>query len=253
MAKIVLEQVSLDFPILGPNSRSLRSKILPGRVGGKLSKNSSGHPIVRALHNISLSIGDGDRVALLGQNGSGKTTLLRVANGVYQPTSGSVKLSGTVGSLIDISLGFNPEATGRENVFLRGYLLGIQKNQLRGIFDEIVEFTALGDFIDMPIRTYSSGMQMRLAFAVSTLIQPEVLLMDEWLSVGDEAFRERAEARLGEVVSGSKILLLASHSRELVRSLCTRAVWLHNGEVRSEGDVEVVANEYFSWRLDAEH
>lgn len=251
MARIVLEDVSLDFPLLGANSRSLRSKLVPSRVGGNLQRDSSGYPIVKALKGISAQFEEGDKVALLGQNGSGKTTLLRVVHGIYQPTSGSALVEGSIGSLIDISLGFNPEATGRENIFLRASLLGMKKENIRQVFDEIVEFTELGDFIDVPIRTYSSGMQMRLAFAVSTLIQPEILLMDEWLSVGDESFRAKAEERLRQVVSGSQILLLASHSRALVESLCSKAVWLRHGSVVAMGSADTVISEYFSWRLES--
>lgn len=247
MVHLQFSQASLDFPLLGTNAKSLRSRLLPSRVGGVLG-NSSRHTIVRALDDVNLSIQEGDRVGLLGQNGSGKTTLLRVASGVYQPTSGSVNRLGTVGSLIDISLGFNPEATGRDNIYLRAALLGIPKKKIKSLFDEIADFTELGDFIEMPVRTFSSGMQMRLAFAVSTLIQPEILLMDEWLSVGDESFREKAEARLSDVVKQSRILLLASHSRDLIERTCTHAVWLHKGEIRLQGAAKEVCGEYFSWR-----
>lgn len=252
MAEIFFDNVTVDFPLMGANSRSLRSKLAPSRLGGTLQRAHSGQTIVRGLSEISLNVREGDRIALLGQNGSGKTTLLRVAHGIYKPTSGSLVAHGSIGSLIDISLGFNPEATGRENLFLRASLLGISRNQVREVFEEVLEFTELGEFIDVPIRTYSSGMQMRLAFAVSTLIQPEILLMDEWLSVGDEGFREKAETRLRKVVSGSKILLLASHSRELIERLCNKAIWLKQGQLFRVGPADKVSEEYFSFRPEVE-
>ena len=250
MARISFENVSIEFPLLGANNRSLRSKLAPSRVGGDLKRNTSGHTHVQALKNFSAQFEQGDRVALLGQNGSGKTTLLRVALGVYRPSRGTVLIEGTTGSLIDISLGFNPEATGRENIFLRASLLGIKKPRVMEIIDELLDFTELDNFIDLPIRTYSTGMQMRLAFAVSTIVQPEILLMDEWLSVGDEDFREKAELRLRRVVADSQILVLASHSRALVTSLCNKAIWLRQGNIVAAGSVEAVSDEYFSWRND---
>ena len=248
MTEILFTNVTLDYPLLGANSRSIRNRILPPRVGGVLNKNESGVLSVRALDNIDISFAEGDRVALLGPNGSGKSTLLRVASGVFQPSSGSVRRKGSIGSLIDIGLGLNPEATGRENIFLRANLLGIKKRDVDDIFVEILSFTGLGEFIDMPMRTYSSGMQMRLAFALSTVNRPEILLMDEWLSVGDESFREKAEGRLSNVLEQSKILVLASHSRSLVEKLCNRAVWLSGGSVVQDGNILDVTQEYFSWR-----
>ena len=248
MAKISLHDVVIDYPLLGPNSRSLRNLILPPVIGGALQKQSGGHVTVRALDGVTLDFRDGERVALLGANGSGKSTLLRVASGVFQPTAGEALLEGSTGSLIDITLGMNPEASGRDNLYLRGALIGLTRSVVEGLLGEIIAFTGLGDFIDMPTRTYSSGMQMRLAFAISTVNRPEILLLDEWLSVGDESFRERAEARLLDVVDDSKILVLASHSRPLVERLCSRGVWIDGGKVREDGPIAEVAQSYFSHR-----
>jgi lipopolysaccharide transport system ATP-binding protein len=248
MAKISLRDVTVDYPLLGANSRSLRNRILPPLIGGSLQKSSNGHVTVRALDGVTLEIKDGERVALMGPNGSGKSTLLRVASGVFQPTAGQALLQGSTGSLIDITLGMNPEASGRDNLYLRGALIGLTRPAVREFLEEIISFTGLGEFIDMPMRTYSSGMQMRLAFAISTVNRPEILLLDEWLSVGDESFRERAEERLSEVVDDSKILVLASHSRVLVEKLCSRGIWIESGKVREDGPIDQVSHSYFSHR-----
>ena len=248
MALISLSDVTVDYPLLGTNSRSLRSRLLPPLVGGSLRNQSDGQVAVRALDGVSLNIKDGERVALLGPNGSGKSTLLRVAGGIFQPTQGKTLVEGSTGSLIDITLGMNPEASGRDNLYLRGALIGLTRSSVEELLEDIISFTGLGDFIDMPMRTYSSGMQMRLAFAISTVGRPEILLLDEWLSVGDESFREKAEERLTQLVDDSKILVLASHSRVLVERLCSRGVWIESGKVREDGPIRKVSNSYFSFR-----
>lgn len=248
MAVISLSNVTVDYPLLWTNSRSLRSRLLPPLVGGSLRNQSDGQVAVRALDGVSLNIKDGERVALLGPNGSGKSTLLRVAGGIFQPTQGKTLVEGSTGSLIDITLGMNPEASGRDNLYLRGALIGLTRSSVEELLEDIISFTGLGDFIDMPMRTYSSGMQMRLAFAISTVGSPEILLLDEWLSVGDESFREKAEERLTQLVDDSKILVLASHSRVLVERLCSRGVWIESGKVREDGPIGEVSNSYFSFR-----
>lgn len=245
MSGIEFRDVGVQFSIYNATSRSITSKLLQVATGGKLDSDRSGRVTVRALDSISFTVKDGEKVGLLGHNGAGKSTLLRTLAGVYLPTSGTAAIEGQVGSLIDLSLGINPEATGRENIFIRGALLGISKKDLRSRFDEILEFSELGDFIEMPVRTYSSGMHLRLAFAVSTVVRPEILLMDEWLSVGDENFRHKAEARLTEVVDSTNILVIATHSRKLIESTCNRAIWLEHGQIKMDGPAEVVAQAYF--------
>jgi len=245
MAKITLTNASVDIPIFNANGRSLTSRILEVATGGKLDADPNGKVIVRALSNISLELQDGDRIGLVGHNGAGKSTLLRVLSGVFVPTGGDAAIEGSVGSLIDVSLGINPEASGRENIFLRGALLGLTKAEINEKFDEIVEFSELGEFIEMPMRTYSSGMQLRLAFAVSTIVRPEILLMDEWLSVGDEGFKAKASERLTTIVDSSKILVLASHSRELVEKVTNKVLWLEHGEVKMLGPSAEVLEAYF--------
>lgn len=245
MAQIKFSNVSIEFPIFNATGRSLTSSILKVATGGKLDADANGRVMVHALSNISFTISEGDRVALLGHNGAGKSTMLRALSGVYAPTLGQVQISGKLGSLIDISLGINPEATGKENVFIRGQLLGLTKQEIVDRYQEIVEFAELGDFMAMPVRTYSSGMHLRLAFAVSTIVKPEILLMDEWLSVGDESFRHKAEERLRGLVQETKILVVATHSRELVESVCNRVIWLEHGKVKLDGPASEVAPIYF--------
>ena len=245
MAQIYFDNVSIEFPIFNATSRSLTSKLLQVATGGKLDSDASGHVIVKALSNVSFTLNEGDRVGLVGHNGAGKSTLLRAISGVYFPTSGVSTIQGQVGSLIDIGLGINPEATGRENVLIRGQLLGLTKTEILNRYEEIFEFAELGDFMEVPVRTYSSGMHLRLAFAVSTLVRPEILLMDEWLSVGDEGFKAKAEQRLTEMVSETKILAIATHSRALVEKVCNRVIWMENGQIKMDGPVREVAPDYF--------
>ena len=181
----------------------------------------------------------------MGHNGAGKSTLLRVLGKVYQPSSGYAEIIGDVGSLIDISLGIDPEATGIENIYLRAALLRIPKIEVDKSLSELIEFTQLGSFIEMPVRTYSTGMHMRLAFAVSTMISPDILLMDEWLSVGDLAFQKKAEERLNKLIDRSNVLVIASHSRQLIEKCCTRAIWLEHGKIRMDDNPAIVCKEYF--------
>lgn len=245
MARITFSDVSIEFPIFNATGRSLTSSILKVATGGKLDSDPNGRVLVRALTDISFSLREGDKVALLGHNGAGKSTMLRALGRVYAPSKGTAEIVGEIGSLIDISLGINAEATGRENVFIRGQLLGLSKKEIAAKYEEIVAFAELGDFMEMPVRTYSSGMHLRLAFAVSTIVRPEILLMDEWLSVGDADFQQKAEARLRDLVSGTKILAIATHSRELVEAVCNRAIWLEHGQIRMDGPSSEVVPAYF--------
>lgn len=245
MASIFLGAATVDIPIFNAKGRSLTSRILEVATGGRLDADPNGRLVVRALSDVTLKLRDGDRIGLVGHNGAGKSTLLRVLSGVFVPTGGTAIIEGSVGSLIDVSLGINPEASGRENILLRGALLGLSKAEVKDKFEEIVEFSELGEFIEMPLRTYSSGMKLRLAFAVSTIVRPEILLMDEWLSVGDEGFKAKASERLTTVVDASKILVLASHSRELLEKVTNKVVWLEHGEVKMFGPSTEVLDAYF--------
>ncbi|KPG86012.1 ABC transporter ATP-binding protein [Pseudomonas sp. RIT-PI-o] len=245
MSLIEFKNVCVDFPIYNANGRSLKKRLMQVATGGQLGADQQGRVIVRALEDLTFTLRDGDRVGLLGHNGAGKSTLLRLLSSVYEPSSGTAVIKGEIGSLIDISLGTDPEATGRENIFLRGGVLGMTKSEIAEKLDEIIEFSELGDFVDMPIRTYSSGMHLRLAFAVSTTIKPEILLMDEWLSVGDEGFKHKAEIRMNELVKSTNILVIASHSRELVMHTCNRVLWLEHGKIKMDGDPATVTAAYF--------
>lgn len=202
-------------------------------TGGRMGSNEKGRVVVRALQNICLDLKEGNRLGVVGHNGAGKSTLLRVISGVYEPTEGFMNIKGKITSMIDLSLGMDGEATGIENIFLRGALLGFNRKWLSSKISDIVDFAGLGDFIRMPLRTYSTGMQMRLAFSISTLVQPEILLMDEWLNVGDADFQEKAQHRLQEIVDKSSILVIATHSAELVAKVCNRTIRLERGNLIS--------------------
>ena len=211
MSYIKLTDVSVEIPVFNSQGRSLKKTLMGMATGGKIGLTESGKTVVQSLSHINLEIQNNERIGLLGHNGAGKSTLLRVLGGVYSPTSGTAIIKGKVGSLIDISLGIDSEATGIENIFLRGALLGISKKYLEKELDNIIEFSELGQFINMPVRTYSTGMHMRLAFAVSTMIKPDILLMDEWLSVGDQGFQSKAEKKLTELVNPVSYTHLRAH------------------------------------------
>lgn len=245
MSYISLKNVGVDIPIYNANTRSLKRKLFKAATGGVLDRDKSGLVVVRALRDINLELQLGDRVGIVGHNGAGKSSLLRVLSGVYKPTSGQVTIQGHAVSLIDMSLGIDPEATGRENIFIRAALLGMQKKKIKAQLDEIIDFSEIGDFIDMPVRTYSSGMHLRLAFSVATVIRPEILIMDEWLSVGDESFKQKAELRMQELVEATGVMVIASHSQELIKKVCNRVVWLEHGCLRKQGLPYEICEEYF--------
>lgn len=245
MALIQLDKVDIDFPIFNANGRSLKNKILQIATGGNLVSNQNGLVVVRALEGLKFTINDGDRVGLIGHNGSGKSTLLRVLAGVYAPVQGQIKIEGKIGSLIDMWLGIDMECTGRENIYLRGALNGLSKAQIANEIKNITEFAELGHFIDMPVRTYSSGMYLRLAFSIATILHTDILLMDEWLSVGDGDFQLRAQQRIADLISKTKILVLASHSKDLIKNTCNRVIWLEHGKVKKDGLPSDVLDEYF--------
>ncbi len=244
MAHVTFDRVCVDFPIYNARNRSLKNTVMQAATGGRVDFGAK-ETIIRSLHNVSFSLKPGDRVGLVGHNGAGKSTLLRTIGRVYVPTSGKAEIQGEVGSLVDISLGINKEATGRENIFIRGALLGLSRKQIEDHFEEIVEFSELGDFIDMPVRAYSSGMHLRLAFSVATIIRPEILLMDEWLSVGDASFNAKAKKRMIDLVESSEILVIASHSRRLIEETCNRALLFKHGILKMDDDPKSVCKAYW--------
>lgn len=237
-ASIIAENLTVDFTVYNSPHRSLKKNLLKIATGGRISSEAGGGFTVRALDGVNFTLSEGDRLGLMGHNGSGKSTLLRVLAGVYEPTSGYLDVRGRIASLLDISIGMDPEASGIENIYLRGLLLGLGKEEIRQKIEEIVDFSELGDFIDLPVRTYSSGMSMRLAFSIATCVEADILLMDEWLSVGDADFVKKAEERLKSLVRKTPILVMASHSPEVIREVCTRVIWLEGGRVALEGKPE---------------
>lgn len=244
MTNISLENMGLDFPIYNADARSLKRALINTAIGGRLK--SEGRSVnVTALENVSLSLSSGDRLGVIGANGSGKTSMLKVLAGIYKPTSGTIEATGRIDSLLSINSGMDMEESAIENVYLRGLIMGLSKTQIDEKIEEILEFADLGDFINLPIRTYSSGMMMRLVFSIVTSVKPEILLMDEWLSVGDANFRDKAQTRISEMVSSSEILVIASHSRATIEASCNRAIWLDGGRVKAEGKTEEVLNMYF--------
>ncbi|MCH8112844.1 MAG: ABC transporter ATP-binding protein [Proteobacteria bacterium] len=244
MANLQLEAVTVDFPIYNASTRSLKNSLLHRGTGGRIGRDTADRVCVRALEDVSLALEHGDRVGVIGHNGAGKTTLLRVLAGIYQPTLGHVRRQGRVASLFDISLGIDRESTGYENIMLRGLFLGLTPEEVRERTDEIAAFTELGDYLAMPVRTYSTGMMLRLAFAVCTCIEPEILLMDEWIGVGDAAFVEKAERRMEGFVDSAGILVIASHNSALLERTCTKGVLLDGGQVKACGPIAEVMREY---------
>ncbi len=245
MSSVYFDNANVEIPVFNSQGRSLKKAVLGLATGGRIGLTESGKTFVKCLNNISFKVTDNERVGIIGCNGSGKTTLLRVLGKVYKPTAGIVRINGDVGSLIDISLGIDGEATGIENIFLRAALLGIPKCKVKEALPEIIDFTQLGDFIHMPVRTYSSGMHLRLAFAVSTMISPEILIMDEWLSVGDIEFQTRAENKLNNLINRSNILFIATHSPTLIKKCCNRVLWLEQGKLKMDGSPDEVCPKYF--------
>jgi homopolymeric O-antigen transport system ATP-binding protein len=233
MTHIRAENIVVEFPIYGAKNRSLKNTFIRTATGGLLAKDAAERIVVRALHGLTFEIHDGDRIGIVGHNGSGKTTLLRVLTGAYEPVSGSIEISGRVASMLSVNLGMDPDATGHENIFLRAAFMGLKPSEVQPLVDEICEFSELGDYVQMPLRTYSSGMAMRLMFAISTAMSSDIILMDEWLSVGDSAFSEKAQCRLQRMLGQAKILMLASHNEQLIRDNCNKIMRLDHGELVS--------------------
>jgi lipopolysaccharide transport system ATP-binding protein len=238
---IRLKDVNLHYSAVAFKERSL--KTLLARAIAPRNEKLVVHDI-HALKNICLEIAPGARVGLLGHNGAGKSTLLKMVAGLYPISSGSRYVEGTVRSLFDLSLGFEPDATGRENILYRGLLLGLTPKVMRSLEEEIVAFADIGEFIDYPIKTYSAGMQVRLAFAISTIVGGDILLVDEVIGAGDANFMVRAKGRITTMIEASEILILATHDLGSLRSLCDRAIVLHHGEMKFDGSVEGAIKEY---------
>jgi ABC-type polysaccharide/polyol phosphate transport system ATPase subunit len=241
MALIQLDRVSVDLPVYSANSRSLKAKLLPS---SRLAAGPRHQILVHALREISCEFQAGDHVALVGRNGAGKSTLLSVLAGIYEPAYGRVRIEGRVAALLDLSLGMEEDATGHENITTRGRLLGMSSAEIAGRMAEIIDFAGLGEHIDLPLRTYSSGMRVRLAFSVSTCVAPDILLLDEVIGVGDAEFAKRSAERMRQLIQRSQILVVASHNTQLLAQLCTKAIWLEGGRVREIGPAPAVMAAY---------
>ena len=245
MTKIAIEldKVGLSYPIYGSNGRSFKRNLINITTGGRLHKEAN-HMVVDALHDVSFSVQSGDRVGLVGHNGAGKTTLLRVLAKIYEPTKGSITIQGRISSLFDIKLGMDAESTGYENIIIRGLLLGFTAKKMRELTPEIEAFTEMGDFLSMPIKTYSAGMMVRLAFAIVTAAAPDILLMDEIIGAGDTRFMEKAQDRLENFIHKSEILVMASHSNKALKKFCNKVLWLEHGKVKAFGPAEEIITLY---------
>jgi ABC-2 type transport system ATP-binding protein/lipopolysaccharide transport system ATP-binding protein len=244
MSFLRLRQVSVHFPVYQGGSRSLKKSLLASTTRGNLGRDAAERIVVKALDSIDLDIEPGDRLALIGPNGSGKSTLLKTLAGIYEPTAGDLYSEGRISALLDSSVGMNPDATGRENIVLRGMFLGIHPDTMADYVEEIAAFTELGHYLEMPIRTYSAGMTIRLAFAISTCIHPDILLMDEWLAAGDAHFLDKAQRRLETFAAASSLMVLASHSPALLEQWCNRAICIRQGRIVAQGSVREVWDEY---------
>jgi lipopolysaccharide transport system ATP-binding protein len=238
---IRLDEVNLHYSAVAFKERSLKA-LLTGAVAARNARQVI-HDI-HALKNICVRIAPGERVGLIGHNGAGKSTFLRMVAGLYPISSGSRHVEGTVRSLFDLSLGFEPDATGRENILYRGLLLGLTPKFMRSVEQEIIAFADIGEFIDYPIKTYSAGMQVRIAFAISTIVGGDILLLDEVIGAGDANFMLRAKARITTMIEASEILILATHDFGSLRGLCDRAIVLHHGAMKFDGPVEGAIKEY---------
>ena len=244
LASLRLRDIGVEFPIYSGGSRSLKKVLFNRTTQGNLARDARDRITVQALSDVSLDIADGDRLAIIGANGAGKSTLLKVLAGIYAPTRGLIQACGRVSALLSASVGLNPDATGRENIITLGMFMDVHPREMRARVEEIADFTELGYYIDMPVRTYSSGMMVRLCFAVATSVRPQILLMDEWLAAGDAAFLTKARQRMEDFLSGASILALASHSLPLLKEWCNRAVLLDHGRIAAMGSVEEVAAFY---------
>jgi ABC-type polysaccharide/polyol phosphate transport system ATPase subunit len=244
MASIVLDNVCVDFPIYD-SDRSLRKLLFQAKVGGMVRHDQRRNRVtIRALENLSFELHDGDRLGLIGHNGAGKSTLLRVMSGGYRPSSGTIGIDGEVASLLTLGVGFDVEDTGFDNIYTGCLYLGMTPSQIRDKAGEIAEFTELGEYLKMPVRTYSSGMQVRLSFAIATALDPDILLLDEVMGAGDAQFVIKAQQRIERLMSRASLLVLASHSTAMIRQFCNKAMLLRAGRIDAFGDVDSTIEAY---------
>ncbi|MBN9792148.1 ABC transporter ATP-binding protein [Pseudonocardia sp. TMWB2A] len=237
-----IDRAAVDFPIFDAKTRSLKKAVL-GKAGGRIGTDAK-VPIIEALRDITVSLDKGARVALVGHNGAGKSTLLRLMAGIYEPTRGRSLVRGKVAPVFDLAVGMDPEISGYENILIRGLFLGMTRKQMEARIDDIAAFTELGDYLEMPLRAYSTGMRVRLALGVVTSIDPEILLLDEGIGAVDAEFLNKARDRLHELVDRSGILVFASHSDEFLADLCDTALWMEHGTIKEYGPLHDVLDHY---------
>lgn len=246
MVKIVLEDVHVDFPLLQQDQRSLKRLLSTPLKPMRITLDTRERPILQALKGVNLSLVEGDRVAVIGPNGAGKSTLLRVLAGIYPPTSGRAVIQGRVGALLTVGLGMRDDVSGFDNIEFCLLLLGVAPVDIDEKRREIVEFTGLEEFIHLHVGAYSAGMKTKLAFAIATSINPEILILDEVFGAGDAAFVRKAETRMIDLISRSRILVFASHGTELVERFCTKALWVEGGLIKEFGEVKSVCAAYLA-------
>jgi ABC-2 type transport system ATP-binding protein len=242
LVSITTSDACVDFPIFDARSRSLKKTVM-GLVGGNIATDTK-VPVIEALRDITLTLTHGDRIGLVGHNGAGKSTLLRLLAGIYEPTRGTAEIRGRVAPVFDLGVGMDPEISGLENIIVRGLFLGMTRKQMESRIDDIADFTELGDFLEMPLRTYSTGMRIRLALGVVTSIDPEILILDEGIGAVDAAFLNKSKKRLAELVDRAGLLVFASHSDEFLRDLCDTAMWMEHGRIRKRGGIDEVLAAY---------
>ncbi len=240
--RIRIDRAAVDFPIFDAKTRSLKKAVL-GKAGGRIGTDAK-VPIIEALRDITVSLDKGARVALVGHNGAGKSTLLRLMAGIYEPTRGRSLVRGKVAPVFELAVGMDPEISGYENILIRGLFLGMTRKQMEARIDDIAAFTELGDYLEMPLRAYSTGMRVRLALGVVTSIDPEILLLDEGIGAVDAEFLNKARNRLHELVDRSGILVFASHSDEFLADLCDTALWMEHGTIKEYGPLHEVLDHY---------
>lgn len=233
---ITIKNMSKDFIIYADKANTLKERIV------RFSNNKK--EVRHILKNINLEIKKGETVALIGVNGSGKSTLLKLITKIIYPTSGSIKVKGKLASLLELGAGFHPDFSGRENIYFNASIFGLTKSEIDSRLDDIIAFSELGSFIDTPVRTYSSGMYMRLAFSVAINVDADIILIDEILAVGDQRFQEKCMNKMQELKKMGKTMVFVSHSKEAVEFLCDRAIWINNGEIQKDGKTEEVLKEY---------
>ena len=235
---ITVDNVSMHFRMDKNRTTSLKEWVV------SFLKGKQQYEEFHALENVTFDVKRGEIFGVIGRNGAGKSTLLKVVSGIYKPTSGKAVSAGRIAPMLELGSGFDPELSGRENIFLNGAILGFSEEFLKSKYDEIVAFSELGDFIHQPIKTYSSGMMMRLAFSVATIVEPEILIVDEILAVGDASFQQKSRARMLKLMRGGTTVLFVSHSMDQIREMCDRVLWLDHGQVKMLGDTQTVCDAY---------